>query len=314
MEQKIKNHGVIEGKRKTDYVAGYLPYRIMLPSGNWESYLPSTERQRFQGGDTMNCVAFSLLNCIETQLKLFTGEEINLSDRFLGKMSGTTRQGNWLYIVADALRKYGIVKEEDWPPPPVFTWEDYYSEIPQFIIDKARKFLDDYSFSYEWIEPITVKNLKRHLKHAPLQVVIPGHAVMMFYCDDKVWKYFDTYYPFIKEKPITELPRAVLKPVLILKRHKIEEEVKEVETTLEKIKRAVAELARRKKAQGLNIWKGEKKKIRLVLGGLAVASAVLQAGLNGNLADPQFLKIGADALAVWLVSHFGYEGVKGFKK
>lgn len=68
-----------------------------------------------------------------------------------------------------------------------------------------------------------------------------------------------------------------------------------------------------KRAQGLNVWKGEKKKIRLLVLGLGATIAILEQGMAGTLADPEFVKLGIDALMPFLLSHFGYEGIKGLK-
>lgn len=201
MPDPVINRGVILGQRSTDYIVGAsspIEYEVRNESGDWTPYLPSTEKQWFDGGDSMACVSFSAHNCIEAQIKFLTGKEVNLSDRWLAKMSGTTSQGNWLYVVADALRKYGAVNEEEWPNPPIFTWDSYYSDIPKHIVDKGLKFLNEWEVAYEWVTTDR-ESLMKHLKHAPLQLVIPGHAVMGFYSEADVTKYFDTYEPHVKE-------------------------------------------------------------------------------------------------------------------
>src|SRR6185503_14551846 len=126
----MKNFGVIEGRRARDFVGGVLPYEVRNQSGNWTAWLPPGEWQK-QLVDTMACVTFSLLNCIETQEYFLTGKQINYSDRWIAMMSGTTPQGNYLGTVADTVRKYGLVKEESWPTPPNYTWASYYELPPQ---------------------------------------------------------------------------------------------------------------------------------------------------------------------------------------
>lgn len=191
--KKFKNYGVIPEIRQTDYVAGTLPYQVINPSGDWTSFVPSGENQYSNMIDSMACVSFSFLNCLETQLK-FHGIELDFSDRFLAKVSNTTIHGNTLGIVADTYRQYGCPVEADWPKPDSFTWEIFYAEIPQEIKNKAIK----YDISYEWIEP-TVESLQYHLKQAPLQLIIPGHAIMGVYEQSDIFKYFDTYVPYLKE-------------------------------------------------------------------------------------------------------------------
>src|SRR5688572_10162418 len=112
-----QNHGVRPGKRPTDFVAGTLPFEERNPSGNWRQFLPPGEWQRVNSVDLMACVTFSLLNAIETQELQQTRSQINYSDRWIAMMSETTPDGNWLYKVADTVRKYGLVREESWPCP-----------------------------------------------------------------------------------------------------------------------------------------------------------------------------------------------------
>jgi len=218
----MENHGVIIGRKKSDWIAGSIPYQERNPSGDWTPYLVRAEKQWYPTFDTQACVSFSANTLCEIQIKQQTGVEVNFSDRFLAKMSGTTQQGNWLYIVGDTLRKTGGVLEEEWPvPPEPFGWNDYYVEIPQFVKDRAKsQFLDKYDVQTEWIT-ITPEELKKHFKHAPLQLVIPGHAIAGFVAgvgiDGRKVKYFDTYDPYIKEMDISQIS-DVYKILLTVKR------------------------------------------------------------------------------------------------
>lgn len=220
METQIKNHGVILGRKRSDFVAGALPYEVRNPSGDWTPYLVRAEKQWYPRFDTMACVSFSANTLCEMQIKQQTGVEVNFSDRFLAKMSGTTKQGNWLYLVGDTLRKIGGVLEEEWPVPPGdFGWDDYYTPIPQFVIDRAQKqFRDLYDIGTEWITR-SAEEIAKHLKHAPLQVVIPGHAVAGYIISaqgDEV-TYFDTYDPFIKKARLSDI-QDVYKILLTVKK------------------------------------------------------------------------------------------------
>ena len=222
IEGSYQNRGVIEGKRDTDYVAGVLPYKVRNPSGDWTPFLPAPENQFSNHADSQACVTFSALNSIECQTKFLTGQEVNYSDRFIAKMSGTTPQGNTLYTVADTIRKLGLVWETDYPTPPDFDWNTYYASVPPELITKALLWLNDWSLAYEWIEPVTADNLIYHLKHAPLQIVIPGHAVVDIYETKDVLKYFDSYPPYTKSR--IELPLWALKLVLTKKNMTITKE------------------------------------------------------------------------------------------
>lgn len=185
------NHGVILGSGTENlYIGGTIPYQIVNESGDWRPYAPKHEKQR-DPLETMACVSFSCNNCIEIQYN-FYGDEPNFSDRFLAKMSGTTPQGNWCDRVADTARKIGLVKEEEWPNNRYKTWAEYYAEIPQSVKDKAVP----QPILYEGVT-VNVANLKKELKHAPLQIVIPSehpnHAVTLVYINGNTAHYLDHY-------------------------------------------------------------------------------------------------------------------------
>ena len=204
----LKNRGVIIVKpKKTDYIAGLetgIQYEEVMPSGDWTDFLPSPEYQSGFYFDTMACVTFSALNCIETQVDFLVKNNklsqdqiqklrnwgyldengvCNFSDRFTAKMSGTTHQGNTLTNVWDSIRKDGLVPESMWAYPrlqqtPVFNWDDYYVEIPQNIKDFAKNIFEIFDFKYEWV---VIENcgspdlnlIKTALKQAPLQIASP---------------------------------------------------------------------------------------------------------------------------------------------
>lgn len=214
----MKNFGVLPGRRPTDFVAGTLPYEVRNQSGNWDSFVPLGEWQRNNFVDTMACVTFSLLNCIETQEFYLTGQRINYSDRWIAMMSGTTPQGNYLYAVADAVRKYGLVKEESWPAPANYTWDSYYAhpdaQKQAQLEAEGQEWLKTHNFAYEWLTT-NLDDILKHLKQCPLQIVKPGHAIEGFYQVQQVTNYFDSYDPFKKQLQRSELT-DVLKPLLTI--------------------------------------------------------------------------------------------------
>lgn len=218
---KIKNHGVLLGERVGDYKAGAtvsaLPYIVVLESGDWEPLLPSEERQSNDGGDSMSCVTFAQLNTIESQEKKITGAEPNYSDRWIAKMSGTTEEGNYLWKVADTIRKYGLVKEESYPRP-AGTWNfsEYHKEIPEPLLSQLKaegaEWLKKWDVKYESVAFDRV-SLMKHIKMAPLTVIIPGHAVMNFRTTAQIINYFDTYAPFKKTVPsVIQAMKVMLYP------------------------------------------------------------------------------------------------------
>jgi len=209
------NYGVrLQKKRETDYIIGgsSLDETKINPLGDWTVYLPLKEYQNL-GVETMACVIFSALNCLEILLDFKYKEKINFSDRFTAKMSNTTRRGNWMTTVGDSIRKDGIVLEKDYPS--VWTsWEDYYKIIPDDILNKA---IQDYKINYEWIVPTNQDNLTEALKIAPIQIIVHAwdkqvngiyqrtekplnHAVVLFNSvPGQYFEIFDTYDYVIKK-------------------------------------------------------------------------------------------------------------------
>src|SRR3989304_7576448 len=198
-----KNRGVILGQRNTDWQAGAISgieYKELNPSGDWTQWLPKEEWQwKDNGFDTLACVTFSALNIIESLYYFHTGRQVNFSDRYTAFMSGTTSNGNWQWKVGDSIRKDGLVLEEEWPMIDNPTWDTYYTAPPIEVINKAKDFLKDWQVNYEFID-FTKESLIKHLKQAPIQVVFPNHAVMLFSTTEQVYKYFDSYAPFVRER------------------------------------------------------------------------------------------------------------------
>ncbi len=210
----MENHGVLMGQRETDYIGGTLPYKINNESGDWTQWLPDPEWQVTTKIDTMACVSFSALNCLETLIHFHTGKKVNFSDRLTAYLSGTTIHGNFLFKVADSIRKDGLVLQEEWATTPDMDWDTYYAVPPIELINKAKNFLNEWIINYEFID-FTKESLIKHLKQSPIQVVIPGHAIMLFTTTEQVYKYFDHYSPAIKER--SEGFISALKYVIIKK-------------------------------------------------------------------------------------------------
>jgi hypothetical protein len=216
------NDGALIGRKEGDYIAGTLPYEVRNPSGDWMPVLVVGEKQLNYKGDSMSCVSFSFTNCIEIQEKHQTGVEVNYSDRFLAVMSGTTRQGNWLWKVADTARNIGLVLEHRYPmPKEPWTWDDYHAPIPEPLLTELKleggESKKNNDIAYEWID-LTPESISKHLKHAPLQMVFPSHAVagVALKIENGIITYFDSGEPFIKTKPLSAFTDA-LKIVLTKK-------------------------------------------------------------------------------------------------
>lgn len=216
------NHGALTGPR-TGFAGGIIPYVARNETGNWQTYLPLGEWQKQSQVDTMACITFSLLNCIETQEFFLTGKRINYSDRWTAMMSGTTPQGNYLVTVADTVKQFGLVKEESWPTPLNYTWASYYTKpdatTQQNLLSEGAKWLKGHKLQTEFLT--TEKDvILKHIKQAPLQIIKPGHAIENFYTVEEVVNLFDSYSPFEKKIARSGLS-DVFKPVLTIKEMKL---------------------------------------------------------------------------------------------
>jgi hypothetical protein len=225
---------IIEKPQKQDFIFGAdSPVKETLTTkGDWSDYLPTREKQHSLYFDSMACVSFSAINVIEiifTYLiknKLLTLENmewlnkycyfdtqgfVNFNDRYIAKLSGTTRQGNSGQRVADAIRHYGLVPQFRWDYPitqrtPVFDWDDFYQDVPEDIIQLGLEFLKRFEINYE---QVYYTNLDEAILHSPLQVFIStrgelidgilqktnnkvNHAVVKFTKEP-----VDSYYPIL---------------------------------------------------------------------------------------------------------------------
>lgn len=182
----------------------------LVPSGQWDDYLPQDELQA-QYVETQACATFGTLNCVEALERRVYGKAINWSDRYLANISGTTQYGNDPHTVAETLRKRGTVYEKDWPySPEINTWAKFYATIPYELEGSAQaKFRGTYNFGHQYVgtDP---QSMKTALQRSPLGVDVDAwhlgedgkyvrtrgsnHWVCIYgYVPGKYWKCLDTY-------------------------------------------------------------------------------------------------------------------------
>lgn len=210
----MKNFGLLISKeaRAKDWISGGVTGIIDEPLviwGNWDEYLPEFEPQSVLF-DTMSCVSFSALNCLEALYKRKYRIEENFSDRFIAKMSGTTVMGNYMETVAETIRKVGLVEEAVYPWGGN-NWVEYMQDVPEDVVQRATASLGSYKVNWEWVLESDVESLKNALTYSPLQVTVyawgkkkgdiyqktsttPNHAVMLYGYEDGIyWKIYDHY-------------------------------------------------------------------------------------------------------------------------
>lgn len=172
MIQKNKYGLIIGEQRPEDYRFGASPLtpEILQEDGNWEQFLPYKEIQNLNGIEPFACVSFTILNCLEILIKRKYGEDKNWSDRFLSAISGTGAGGNSPNVVAEFLRKLGVVPQEVWPfDENIKSFEEFYSPIPDEIYNLAKEFLNEYEFKYEFVSN---EKIKEALQSSPLLVSV----------------------------------------------------------------------------------------------------------------------------------------------
>lgn len=219
--------------KPTDWkVAGESGIKWQEICQDWTPYLPKYEFQVGAYIATQACTIFSMTNVIETQLKQ-QGIDINFSDRFTAKMSGTTVKGTQLTDALYSFTHDGWLTEEDWDFDRSIEgrvgWDEYFKEIPQELKDKAKKNLEDadWEVKYEWINlgqcNPDLEYIKHHLEQAPLQVAtsyssglcVCEHAMEIYKIDDAI-RIFDSYEggkrQFPLNYPIPWLMKIVVQP------------------------------------------------------------------------------------------------------
>lgn len=214
--EKRINFGVDLAKNRkdraqpTNYQLGAVSKEVLQPTGQWLDFAPECEIQKStDGDDRMNCVSNSESNIKKILLKRQYNLDLNPSQRFRAKKSGTTRSGNSLFAVANSARKDGFVLNADWPENVNMGWTEYYRPIPSAVTAKGLKSVLQFDVNYEYV-PLTSNALKEALKYAPVQVIgyawaedsgiyydhgyRPNHAfVLVGYKPNGNWLVYDSY-------------------------------------------------------------------------------------------------------------------------
>ncbi|MBW1784169.1 MAG: hypothetical protein JRL30_25945 [Deltaproteobacteria bacterium] len=218
----MKNTGLIlEAPKVRDWIFGGISgaeRKIQNISADWRSEVPPGELQKRGGLETMSCVSQASNNQLE--ILLYSIYKIkhalaDRADRYLAKISGTTTKGNSFRNVGEAIKSSGVPHESSWPWPKKFTWQEFYKEVPRESIDEGLEFRDKYKPQYEWVWPRLDGSDKKTvlyeaLKFGPLLVCNTYHAYVLLKVEGTKGWIFDSYEPFIKEKPLAEIEAAML--------------------------------------------------------------------------------------------------------
>jgi len=221
----IKHHQTPHGFqhdeiRKEDYVLGgfsKLPFNILCPEADWGDLLPADELQS-PLFETYSCTAHATINAIQMiQSKLFEQKD-DYSERFTASISSTRIGGNSPHVVAEKIRKSGLVLERDYPTSDAVSWSEYYKEIPSNLLKKALSWLEIRSFGHEYVKT-NPEAIYEALKSSPIGVSVAGwyekdgmyikpsgtrdnHWTLIVSAKKgKYWIVYDSYAPFLKKLP-----------------------------------------------------------------------------------------------------------------
>ena len=263
--KELRNTGLLpEIEDKNRYIFGGLTgvvHEDRNSTGDWRKWTPTDERQNYIYFDDYGCTLHSNENDNEMQLGwmlennlvrpedlewlknpgyglsyLDSNGKINFDDRALVVLSNNTpRRGNTMQAGWDAIRKFGLWPQGSTPFSGSMTSAEYYdkSDFPQWAYDIGLEFLKRFRVQYEGVSP-NVPNLRKALKHAPLQigiglcpgyssegnvvnscVVNPQHAITLVYIDEGgVYHIVDSYDPFVKRLAKTYKIHSAYKGVI----------------------------------------------------------------------------------------------------
>ena len=170
------------------------------PTGIWPAPHAEDQFSHVVPKDTDACVSYSTVHVIESFIKQTLGIDVDFSERFLAKMSGTTLAGNSIENVYNALKTYGLVLDSDWPEPEQFTWQEYYAEIPAEIIAKGKATLEKY-VDIGNLTHIPADQLNTALTNAPLVIFTPAGTPTHARCVLSESQVFDSYPPYVEPMP-----------------------------------------------------------------------------------------------------------------
>ncbi len=104
-----------------------------MPTKDWTAECPPYDSQYSATGhtDAQDCVEESLCHIVF----MLTGKRY--SPRALAYLTPVAPTGSSVSQALKAEKVYGFIPYDLWPTPDTFTWESYYADIPQSILDQA---------------------------------------------------------------------------------------------------------------------------------------------------------------------------------
>lgn len=237
MHMENTNTGILlKEQNPADYVLGGVTFAPKLRNViDWSTALPEGEIQRTTASDMMDCVTFSLVHCIETQINhdIAAGKyqqesldyfqsagymqdgKFRISVRYSATMNGTTPSGQYMDVAGNGARHDGLLPDADMPMGTNMTWAEYYTQPTAEQIAKAKLIYKYMDITYNWVTPGQIATA---LLNAPIQIAITccpvwsidnpikkctgecQHCVMVYALDTvKDYEMLDHYLPFLKK-------------------------------------------------------------------------------------------------------------------
>lgn len=177
---------ILEERKETDYLLGANDPKnlgVAINDGHWAKYAEQLpiEIQRVIDGDTYCCTAFSDNNIDEMLYLAQYGEQIDISDMFVGVGSGNRRGvGNTMKAPAEFKRKSGFALEAEYPYSRTMTLDQFYSPIPQRVYALAEPRNNKgnlFESGYLDVGDTSDKGMLEALKVSPIKIAIEGNYV-----------------------------------------------------------------------------------------------------------------------------------------
>ena len=163
---------------------------LKINTDGWMKYLAAPEIQRYDTYDSLSCTTQAVLNSLEMQFNyLLENKKLNkewlqdkgyikdgkvqFSKRYIARLSGTSRSGNWIRNVNEAVLQYGLVPEILYDYKHADTWDEYYKEIKPTLKEIGKEFLKHFDIAVSWK---LKQDFKEEIKKSPGSVVVYAWA------------------------------------------------------------------------------------------------------------------------------------------
>ena len=200
--------------------SGQLTGYILRPSGQWP--IIRDDEIQARNFETNSCTSFGTINAVQSIFKELFKLDVNYSERFLAKGSGTdpSKGGNDPHKVAEWARKNGFVDEGILPfDSTLNTLTEYYAPLTPQTLKIGKEWLKKYTFLHDWLSDgslIAKETLMKALRYSPIGCAVYAWAEedglyirpegkkdihwieICGFKENEYWIAIDSYPPFVK--------------------------------------------------------------------------------------------------------------------